>query len=67
MNEQARAWVYLIAVVVLIGLLIAGIVTKDDATLYIGMIGTAIGVGATGLAAKNTSIKPPPYKGPSDD
>ena len=58
MSEQHRAWVYLAATVVLVGLLIAGVISNDDVALYLGLIGSAIGLGASGLATANTSRKP---------
>lgn len=60
MSQQARAWVYLAATIVLVGLLIAGIISNEDVQMALGYIGMAVGLGATGLAAANTSIKPPP-------
>ena len=59
MSEQVRAWVYLIATIAIVILLIAGIVSNEDATVYLGMIAGAVGLGSAGLAAANTSRKPP--------
>lgn len=59
MSQQVRAWVYLAATVILVGLLIAGVIGNDDVQMALGYVGTAIGLGAAGLATANTSTKPP--------
>ena len=67
MSTQARAWVYLGCTVVLVGLLLAGIISDDDVQSALGYIGTAIGLAGVGLATANTSIKSPPMEVPTDD
>lgn len=57
MNERTRGWLYFGSTVVLIGLLIVGLISNEDAAIYLGMIGTAVGIGASGLATANTNRK----------
>ena len=67
MSTQARAWVYLGCTVVLVGLLLAGIISDDDVQTALGYIGMAVGLAGVGLATANTSIKSPPMEVPADD
>lgn len=60
LTESRRAWLYRIVVAAIPLLVIAGVVSSEDAAAWIALAAAILGVGAAGLATVNTTTKPPP-------
>lgn len=57
MNEATRAWVYRVGAVAILVLIVIDVAQGGDASEWVAWIAGAIGLGAAGLAAGNTSTK----------
>lgn len=59
MKEAQRAYVYRILVAAGVVAIGYGVITRDEADLWIQLVGTVLATGGAGLAAANTSAKSP--------
>lgn len=57
MDERTRAWTYRIGAAAILALIIVDVLQGGDASEWIAWIAGAIGLGAAGLASRNTSTK----------
>lgn len=58
MKEATRAYIYRIVVVLMALAVGRGLITQDEAPLWLGLALSVLGLGTASLAAKNTSTKP---------
>ena len=59
-NERTRAYLYRIAVAAIPLLVVAGVLSSEDAAIWLGVAAAVLGVSTAGLATANTTTKPPP-------
>jgi predicted membrane channel-forming protein YqfA (hemolysin III family) len=59
-DESTRAWIYRVGAVAILALIVVDVVQGGSAADWIAWIAGAIGLGAAGLAAANTSTERPP-------
>lgn len=57
MDTTTRAWVYRIGALAILALIAIDVLSGGDAAKWVAWIAGAIGLGAAGLAAKNTPTK----------
>lgn len=57
MPEHVRAYLYRIATALIPLLVVLGVVAGDQAQLVLNVVAAVLGVGASGLAAANTTTK----------
>lgn len=69
-SETHRAYLYRIVTAAIPVLILAGILSPEDATVWLGLAAAVLGLGAGGLAVRNTTTKPaevseppPPFDG----
>lgn len=58
LNEATRAYIYRIIVALIPVLIALGVMTGDDAQVYLNLAAAILGLGSAGLATKNTSRHP---------
>jgi hypothetical protein len=59
MTEATRAWIYRVVLVALALAAAYGLLEGEDVDLWAQLVTAILGIGASGLAAKNTSTKGP--------
>lgn len=59
-DPTKRAYIYRVIVAVIPVLVLVGVVTNEDAAVWLGLASAVLGFGGATLATTNTSIKPPP-------
>lgn len=57
MPEHVRAYLYRVATATIPLLVVVGVVAGDQAQLVLNVVAAVLGVGASGLAAANTTTK----------
>lgn len=57
LDEKTRAWLYRIALVVLVALVAYGVLEEDQVPVWTEVVAAVLAVGSTGLATANTSTK----------
>lgn len=57
LDEKARAYLYRVALVVLVVLVAYGVLEEDQVPVWTEVVGAVLAVGSAGLATVNTSTK----------
>jgi hypothetical protein len=58
MSEKTRAYIYRVLLAVFVLLVARGVITAQEAPLWLDFIAAGLGVAGAGLATANTSTKP---------
>ena len=58
-DERTRAYLYRIVAAAIPLLIVAGVITGEDAAVWLGLASAILGLGGAGLATANTTTKPP--------
>ena len=57
-DERTRAYLYRIVAAAIPLLILAGVITGEDAAVWLGLASAVLGLGGAGLATANTTTKP---------
>lgn len=58
LSEATRAYIYRVALALFAAGVVYGIIEKDDVEIWLPILMAVLGIGSSGLAARNTSTDP---------
>ena len=58
-DPTKRAYIYRLILAAIPVLVVVGVITNEDAAVWLGLVAAIFGAGGAGLATANTSTKPP--------